>query len=307
MRRDLCRLSIIFGLFIFFSNIGCSTKNRYAQTNKIYTQRSKEVADSLTVSLPGPHIPEISDPEIIKVAVPDKSVNLEDKAYDLQKKGMRKDYDWVGAVHFDIRKPNFVIIHHTAQESIEQTIHTFTVPHTKVSAHYLIGKNGEIYQMLNDYLRGWHAGKSKWGNITDMNSVSLGIELDNNGKEPFPEAQITSLLNLLDTLKTSYQIPQANFLGHADIAPGRKNDPSVFFPWKRLADHGFGLWYNESYLITPPDNFNALDALRLIGYDVSNPKAAIRVFKQKFIVNDLSDELTLYDKSVLYNLYQRYF
>src|SRR5690606_38505369 len=143
-----------------------------------------------------------------------------------------KDAQWVGSIHFNLRKPNYVIIHHTAQDSLEQTLHTFTVPHTEVSAHYLIGRNGAVYQLLNDYVRAWHAGVGQWGSVTDLNSVSLGIELDNNGSEPFSEAQIHSLLNVLDTLKRKYNIPTANFIGHSDIAPGRKVDPSALFPWK---------------------------------------------------------------------------
>lgn len=289
---------------------GCGGKKKYADSNKVYTQKVKEAADILESPLPTPKLSNYIENKIdIQEETGEKEAakKTDDKTFELHKKGLRNDVDWVGAIHFDVRKPNFVIIHHTAQESVDQTIHTFTVPHTKVSAHYLIGKNGEIFQLLNDYLRGWHAGKSKWGNVTDLNSVSLGIELDNNGKEPFPDIQIETLMTLLDTLKKNYDIPQSNFLGHADIAPARKNDPSVFFPWKKLADRGFGLWYNESYLVTPPDHFNALEALRLIGYDISNPGAAIKAFKRKFIITDISEELTLYDRSVIYNLYQRYF
>jgi N-acetylmuramoyl-L-alanine amidase len=179
--------------------------------------------------------------------------------------------------------------------------------HTKVGAHYVIGKDGQVIQMLNDFERAWHAGRSKWGPITDLNSVSIGIELDNNGLEPFPEEQIGSLLILLDTLKTRYSIPQLNFIGHGDVAPTRKNDPSSFFPWKRLAAYGFGIWYNEDYLQAPPINFNPIDALKIMGYDTSNLNATIRAFKQKFIVKEINTTLTEYDKAVLYDLYRKYY
>src|ERR1700744_5546259 len=102
--------------------------------------------------------------------------------------------DWVGTVNFNLRKPNYVIIHFTAQDSVQQTLQTFTVVKTQVSAHYVIGRDGKVYHMLNDYLRAWQAGISKWGSITDINSVSIGIELDNNGFEPFSDTQINSLL-----------------------------------------------------------------------------------------------------------------
>ena len=158
--------------------------------------------------------------------------------------------DWVGTTNFNLRKPNYVIIHHTAQDSVEQTLRTFTLPRTSVSSHYVISDDGEIYQMLNDYYRGWHAGVGKWGNNTDLNSSSIGIELDNNGFEPFSEAQIKSLIDLLGVLKERHGIPTANFIGHSDIAPSRKVDPNVNFPWERLAEEGYGYWYDET-AVTP--------------------------------------------------------
>ena len=179
---------------------------------------------------------------------------------------------WVGTTNFNLRKPNFVVIHHTAQDSTAQTLKTFTMPRSEVSAHYVIGRDGRVYHMLNDYLRAWHGGVARWGNTTDLNSCSIGIELDNNGTEPFAEAQITSLLHTLAGLKKAYNIPTANFIGHADIAPGRKTDPSARFPWKRLAGQGFGLWYDAGPLPSPlaPDSAVAL-AGRLLG----PPRAAI--------------------------------
>jgi len=167
---------------------------------------------------------------------------------------------WVGTTNFNLRKPNYVVIHHTAQDSTAQTLKTFTLPSTQVSAHYVIGRDGRVYHMLNDYLRAWHGGVARWGNTTDINSSSIGIELDNNGKEPFSEPQIASLIQVLTNLKKAYGIPTANFIGHADIAPARKNDPSALFPWKRLAGAGFGLWYDAGPLPSPfgPDSAVAL-------------------------------------------------
>lgn len=83
------------------------------------------------------------------------------------------DANWrVGTTNFNLRKPNFVIIHHTAQNSCLQTLRTFTLPRTQVSAHYVICKDGSTYHMLNDYLRAWHGGMSRWGSVTDINSFS---------------------------------------------------------------------------------------------------------------------------------------
>ncbi|GAB3855395.1 N-acetylmuramoyl-L-alanine amidase [Hymenobacter terrigena] len=178
---------------------------------------------------------------------------------------------WVGTTNFNLRKPNYVVIHHTAQDSTAQTLKTFTMPSTQVSAHYVIGRDGRVYHMLNDYLRAWHGGVARWGNTTDINSSSIGIELDNNGVEPFAEAQITSLMHILAGLKKAYGIPTANFIGHADIAPSRKNDPSALFPWKRLADNGFGLWYDAGPLPSP---FVADSAAALAGRLLAPPLPA---------------------------------
>jgi N-acetylmuramoyl-L-alanine amidase len=153
-------------------------------------------------------------------------------------------------------------------------------------------------------LRSWHAGKGKWGSITDMNSISIGIEMDNNGSENFTEPQMNSLLNLLDTLKSKYKIPQANFIGHADWAPGRKNDPSVKFNWKMLYNRGFGLWYNESETseIQLPESFDTKTALRIIGYDISNLNWAIKSFNRKFLNISNSEFLSEKGKKVLYQI-----
>jgi len=212
---------------------------------------------------------------------------------------------WVGTTNFNLRKPNFVIIHHTAQNSCPQTLKTFTTTSTQVSAHYVICKDGTVHHMLNDYLRAWQAGVSKWGSITDVNSISIGIELDNNGMEPFPDAQITSLLHLLTKLKTTYNIPTSNFIGHGDIAPTRKNDPNASFPWKQLADRGFGQWYNDTTGLALPPDFNTLTALRLIGYDVRDSSAAALAFKRHFE----QDTLRCWgdaDKKILYAVYTKY-
>ena len=212
---------------------------------------------------------------------------------------------WVGTTNFGLRKPNYVVIHHTAQNSANQTLKTFTVPGSQVSAHYVIARDGKIYHMLNDYLRAWHGGASKWGNATDINSSSIGIELDNNGFEAFAEPQISSLIQVLATLKKDYSIPTANFIGHSDIAPGRKVDPNANFPWEELAENGYGLW-PDSLLDSVPASFVPAEALRIIGYDVQNLDFAVRSFKLHFIQNDISPYLNEYDKQVLFNLYKKY-
>ena len=213
--------------------------------------------------------------------------------------------EWVGTVNFNLRKPNYVIIHYTAQDSLAQTLKTFTLVKPQVSAHYVISKDGKIVHMLNDYLRAWHAGISKWGGVTDMNSCSIGIELDNTGKEPFAQAQVKSLLLLLGQLKKVYNIPTNNFIGHGDIAPPRKPDPGILFPWAVLAQKGYGQWADIEQL-PAPENFDYITALRLIGYDTSNLPAAISAFKRHFVQTDDLPVLSCCDMDVLYNVYRKY-
>lgn len=290
MRTRHLAVVLLTGVALMF--LACNT-HRYAKTNRIYKQHLKALADEMQQPLPyaTPRLVTTYDTSGMAIVSADPQA--------------KEDPHWVGAIHFNLRKPNYVVIHHTAQDSIQQTLRTFTVPHAQVSSHYVIGRDGEVYQMLSDYVRGWHAGAGKWGSVTDMNSVSLGIELDNNGNEPFPEAQIHSLINVLDTLKKKYNIPTANFIGHADIAPTRKVDPSAHFPWKRLAENGFGYWPSDS-LAVPPEHFNPVDALRIIGYDTSNLDAAIRAFKLHYIQHEVNAVLTEDDVCVLYDLYLNY-
>ena len=263
---------------VSFLLASCSPKGPYAITNKYYADKTKGFIKTIDQQLPD---------------------SLRDST------GMLVPSAWVGTVNFGIRKPNFVIIHFTAQDSVQQTLKTFTITSTQVSAHYVLAKNGKVFHMVNDYLRANHAGVGKWGSVTDMNSCSIGIEIDNNSAEPFTDAQISSLLLLLQQLKTKYNIPQANFIGHQDFAPKRKPDPGPLFPWKKLAQHGFGYW-SDDVLDLAPDGFDYIIALKLIGYDTSDINAAIVAFKRHFIQSDISPTLTQLDLNVLYNVYQKY-
>ena len=264
---------IAFFIIVVALMFSCSS-NKYATTNKVYKKQAKAFGKTIRRS-PATDI------------------------YNTQS-------GWVGTTNFGLRKPNFVIIHHTAQNSCEQTLQTFTLPRTQVSAHYVICKDGTVHHMLNDYLRAWQAGISSWGNDKDINSSSIGIELDNNGFDSFPAAQINSLLTVLATLKKDYGIPAAHFIGHADIAPTRKNDPNVNFPWQLLSQNGFGLWYDDTSNISVPENFNSLQALRIIGYSVKDSSAAIIAFKRHFEMQDSSNVFTGGDKKILYDLMEKY-
>ncbi len=219
--------------------------------------------------------------------------------------GLQGTGTWVASTNFSLRRPNFVIIHHTAQNSCGQTLTTFTTPAALVSSHYVICKDGTVHHMMNDLLRGHHAGVSKWGNATDLNSSSIGIEIDNNGFEEFTELQIHSLINVLQRLKNAFNIPVTNFIGHADIAPGRKVDPNKYFPWQKLSEQGFGYWYDTTNITVPPD-FNAVQAMRVIGYDIRNEKNAIQSFKLHFVQNDTTPIITEANKKILFDLQKKY-
>lgn len=270
MQKSLFLIMIVTILLV----AACS-QSKYAATNKSYKKQVKAFTKVL------------------------KEYPLKDSS------GLQYADSWVGTTNMSLRRPNFVIIHHTAQNSCEQTLKTFTQTKNPVSSHYVICKDGTVHHMLNDLLRGHHAGVSKWGNNTDLNSSSVGIEIDNNGYEVFTEEQINSLITLLGRLKSAYNIPAANFIGHADIAPGRKVDPNRNFPWQKLAQGGFGLWYDTTN-VKVPENFNAMQALRIIGYDLKNEKNAVQSFKIHFVPHDTTKTISESDKKILFNLSGKY-
>lgn len=191
--------------------------------------------------------------------------------------------------NFGERRPNYIIIHHTTNNTVERALATLTSPAREVSAHYLIGRDGKIIYLVDELKRAWHAGDSYWGGNRDLNSSSIGIELDNNGHEPFAEAQIVALMALLGDLKSRWDIPAANVLGHGDVAPGRKVDPSALFPWQRLAAAGFGLWCEPPFdpVAVGVDDATLLSAL---GYDVSVPWSAVAAFKRHWVPEGVTGE-----------------
>jgi N-acetylmuramoyl-L-alanine amidase len=182
--------------------------------------------------------------------------------------------------NFDERRPNFVILHYTSNDTAAPALRTLTDPASKVSAHYLIARDGRIYALVDERARAWHAGVSSWGGNRDVNSASIGIELDNNGSEAYAPPLLGALFALLDDLKTRYAIPAANFLGHSDVAPRRKVDPGRAFPWRLLAARGFGLWCEPPY--GAPPTTEGVTLLAAFGYDVADPAAAISAFRLHF-------------------------
>ncbi len=274
LSMKLFGISFIIFVFVFYS---CSPKP-YSNTNKVYAKQSKSFAKRIAAAP-------------LNLIIADSFKSSSFNAY---------------TTNFGIRKPNIVVIHYTAQNSCEQTLQTFTKPATQVSAHYVICKDGTLHHMLNDYLRAWHAGVGKWGNTTDVNSNSIGIEIDNNGVDSFSTAQINTLLGVLAFLKKEYNIPAENFIGHSDVAPARKIDPGLLFPWKALSEKGFGFWYSDTTNIIVPQDFNMKYALKIIGYDVTNLQNAIGAFKRHYLNSANNNLFTKPEEKVLYAVVQKY-
>jgi len=165
----------------------------------------------------------------------------------------------------------YVVLHYTGMRDAASALARLCEPTAQVSAHYLIERDGKIWQLVPDTKRAWHAGVSSWLGETDMNSASLGIELVNRGHqlgyENFPPAQIKACITLLQSLLKQHNIPPHNILAHSDIAPQRKEDPGELFPWQELAQQGLGLWPTAIQNTAPLAPTAARQLLQQIGYD----------------------------------------
>jgi N-acetylmuramoyl-L-alanine amidase len=213
--------------------------------------------------------------------------------------------EWSPSVNFDARKPRLIVIHATEMNNAESALLVLKSQNSagRVSAHYLIADDGKIFQLVEDQQRAWHAGAGRWRGVNDLNSISIGIELDNDGIEAFQPQQIQALIKLLDDLCLRWDIPRTAIIGHADLAPARKSDPSAKFPWQELAQAGFGYWFSDS-LNEVPAGFDAVLALRAFGYDTRDLPAAVTAFKRRFRGAE-GNELDAFDAKILYSLLQQ--
>ncbi|WP_370401919.1 N-acetylmuramoyl-L-alanine amidase [Sulfitobacter sp. JB4-11] len=134
--------------------------------------------------------------------------------------------------------PHLIVLHYTAMENAEAALERLCDPDAEVSAHYLIAGDGTVYQMVPEDQRAWHAGAGEWAGQEDINSRSIGIELDNRGDHPFSEPLMRSLEALLRQIMARSSIAAEGIIGHSDMAPGRKGDPGPHFDWARLARQG---------------------------------------------------------------------
>lgn len=176
--------------------------------------------------------------------------------------------------------PDLVVIHYTAMHSAQAAVDWLCTPQSQVSAHYVIGRDGQLWHLVEEGARAWHAGAGAWGAVGDVNSRSIGIELDNCGSVPFSEPLMHRLEVLLARLLRDWAIPPERVIGHSDMAPGRKIDPGPRFDWQRLARQGLAIW-PQAGGAGAADEGQFRDLARQVGYtaEVSDDRllAAVRL------------------------------
>jgi N-acetylmuramoyl-L-alanine amidase len=191
--------------------------------------------------------------------------------------------------NFDERQLSvtMLVLHYTGMQDAATAIQRLRSPDSGVSAHYVVAEDGMILRLVAEEKRAWHAGKSWWRGVQDVNSASVGIEIVNPGHEfgyrPFPIPQIDALLPLVADIVRRHKIRPAYVVGHSDIAPTRKQDPGELFPWGRFARLGLAMARPTKNLMDPHwTDGGFLLALERFGYDVHDPKKAVIAFQRRY-------------------------
>lgn len=177
-------------------------------------------------------------------------------------------------------RPDMIVLHYTAMVSAEAALRRLCDPLAEVSAHYLIYETGRIVSLVPETERAWHAGAGAWGDVSDVNSRSIGIEMANTSSHPFPEPQILALGNLMRGIMQRWGIRPERVIGHSDMAPLRKADPGRRFDWRRLALEGLSIWPAAG---RAPGDF--LQDAQVFGYVPSkdvDEAAILEAFRQRF-------------------------
>jgi N-acetylmuramoyl-L-alanine amidase len=205
-----------------------------------------------------------------------------------------KFYDNHKSPNFDDRakgeKVEIIVVHYTAMESTEAVLEKFADTASKVSSHYLIGENGDIYQMVDESKRAWHAGISSWNGKDDVNSRSIGIEISNRNGEPYTKEQLFALTILIKDIQSRHDVLPENIVGHSDVAPNRKQDPGEHFPWQKLARHDIGRWpkptiadkFNAAAVAKKPQELRALFRAAGYGVDGQKTKDLVTAFQRRY-------------------------
>ncbi|WP_257894691.1 N-acetylmuramoyl-L-alanine amidase [Gymnodinialimonas phycosphaerae] len=178
-------------------------------------------------------------------------------------------------------RPELVVIHYTAMKDCAAAAKALCDPLRQVSAHYLIGRDGEVFNLVPEAMRAWHAGAGEWRGRGDVNSRSIGIELDNDGLSPFSEPLLTALETLLGSrLLADWGIGPEGVIGHSDMAPGRKIDPGRRFDWQRLARQGLAVWSEATGKAVDAARFRT-DALAF-GYPDVEADLLLEIVRMRF-------------------------
>ncbi len=197
------------------------------------------------------------------------------------------------------KKPiKYIVLHYTELKTDKEAINILCDKKSNVSAHYLVSKNGyNIYNLVDDSKRAWHAGLSYWQGQTDLNSLSIGIEISyyadvkNNIFPEFNKKQIATVVKLCKFLIKEYNIKPINILAHSDIAPERKIDPGVSFPWNELYKNGVGVFPDDkNTTLKVNKNDKIEDYLIQIGYK-DNSKKSLKAFQLRYFVSDLQNNI----------------
>lgn len=179
-------------------------------------------------------------------------------------------------------RPSLIVLHYTAMASFEAASERLCDTAAEVSAHYLIGRDGTLAQLVDEEMRAWHAGAGAWGGQDDVNSRSIGIELDNDGSCPFSAPLMSALEALLPGIMARWDITPQGVIAHSDLAPTRKFDPGRRFDWRRLARQGLAVWPEEGAVVAPDADAFSSYAIRFGYPDTETAAALLDAFRQRF-------------------------
>lgn len=195
--------------------------------------------------------------------------------------------------HYNERRTpiDMLVLHSTCHTNADEVFESLN--NLELSCHYFIDLNGNITHMVDEKKRAWHAGVAYWRGVdTDLNSHSIGIEIGNLslGQQNFTESQIEKLIPFCLKLIKKYNLDPRQIVAHSDIAPTRKPDPGICFPWKRLAREGIGLWYQPRNADKICSN-DPTELLKIIGYDTRDEEKTIAsayAFRRRFLPQEVA-------------------
>lgn len=188
---------------------------------------------------------------------------------------------WCPSPNFGSRRdgatPSLIVVHYTGMTCAQAALERLCDPLAEVSAHYMIDRDGGLIQMVRDEDRAWHAGAGAWRGMDDINSRSLGVELVNDGFQPFPLPQMQALERLLAVLMARWGIAPVDVIAHSDMAPERKEDPGPRFDWRALARQGLAVWPDGM-----GDDLPFAASLDMIGYPAAEGDKRLQAFRFRF-------------------------